>query len=455
MGPDQDRSQVPQLWRILTRNAVVSVFVLALVLRLFVAVFLSDSFSGSLILDDGTYETMAMDKAAGSTAHWDPFTHGLYKRTGTLLVPLTYLYKLFGSTHLVGQIFLGLVGACAAALVTLLAARVTSRDRAMAAGIAMAALPSLVLWSSVVLKDGLVWLLLVVMAILVAALGKGTSRDTYLCLAGSALCLALLGFLRIPSVIIAAWAMALAVWIPRGSRSPVVRGSALVMLALVPWLLGLGVAGGTVIRGAETLDDQRARLAEGAESAIVTPISERTPSTGGTTVVNGTPYPGGSGTTGATPGVTPTSGSQPPPPPPPPPGTTEDALTVNLRHLPRGLWTILVEPVPWRDTESRSMTYAKMETVLWYPLLALAVLGAPVALRRLDIFAFPLLTLGATVLAYSLAEGNIGGAYRHRSEFVWTICLLASLAFTKLKGSETADQPDVNPGTTMKEGSRS
>lgn len=101
------------------------------------------------------------------------------------------------------------------------------------------------------------------------------------------------------------------------------------------------------------------------------------------------------------------------------------------------------------------MTYAKMETVLWYPLLALAVLGTPLALRRLDMFAFPLLSLGATVLAYSLAEGSIGGAYRHRSEFVWAICLLASLAFVKREGSEAADQPEVNPGTTMKEGSRS
>lgn len=93
---------------------------------------------------------------------------------------------------------------------------------------------------------------------------------------------------------------------------------------------------------------------------------------------------------------------------------------------------MLFEPVPWRQTTSANMSFARWESIIWYPLVVLAAIGVVVARRRLLTLAFALLVGAGMLLVYALAEGNIGTAYRHRGEFVWVVALFAGFGLEYL-----------------------
>jgi hypothetical protein len=87
---------------------------------------------------------------------------------------------------------------------------------------------------------------------------------------------------------------------------------------------------------------------------------------------------------------------------------------------------MLVEPLPWQFGENRSVQLAAAETLVWYPLLALAVIGLVLWRRQLGLIAFPVLVAGGVAVMYGLAEGNFGTAYRHRGELVWAVTVIAA-----------------------------
>jgi len=99
----------------------------------------------------------------------------------------------------------------------------------------------------------------------------------------------------------------------------------------------------------------------------------------------------------------------------------------DLRHLPTGLAVMLVGPLPWQVDGNRSVQLAALETVVWYPLLALALVGLLAVWRHRRVLAFPLLVTGAVAVMYGLTEGNFGTAYRHRGELVWAVVVLAGV----------------------------
>jgi hypothetical protein len=75
---------------------------------------------------------------------------------------------------------------------------------------------------------------------------------------------------------------------------------------------------------------------------------------------------------------------------------------------------------------------ARLETIVWYPLLALALIGLSTVWRNRRVLAFPVVAGGAIMVMYALSEGNLGTAYRHRGEFVWVIALLAALGAERI-----------------------
>jgi hypothetical protein len=113
------------------------------------------------------------------------------------------------------------------------------------------------------------------------------------------------------------------------------------------------------------------------------------------------------------------------------PGTADGGMR-SIRYLPRGLFALLVEPLPWRHG-NLSLRLAALESIVWYPLLALAGVGLTVARRHLDRFTFPILMGAGSLCMWALIEGNIGTAYRHRGEFAWVVCLLAVLGVQRLR----------------------
>ena len=379
------------------RHPVAAVFAVALVARTLVALVVYWRFGGSLLLDDATYSEMAATKAAGEAGAWAPYVDWLYLRTGVLLVPITGLYALFGPVKLLGQLYVALLGAATAAVTTRLALEAVARRWALAAGLVVALLPSQVLWSSLILKDAGVWLVLSALALVVALAGRADGARLVALGGAAAGLLTLLGFLRLHTLVVAGVALVLTAWV--GSRHCRVRRVAVAALLAVsiPWLaFGIGPAGIGIVSTSTSasLGERRAENARQSNTAVVPPA------------------PGAAGT-------------------PTPPG--DELATSNLAYLPRGLSVILFEPVPWSSGGPVLLDLARGEALLWYPLLALALVGLTSVRRHLRVAAFPLVVGCGIAVMYALVEGNVGTAYRHRGEVVWVVALGCALGLVQLQ----------------------
>lgn len=139
----------------LSRRAPLAVFSLALSLRLVTALFVRFSSGGALFLDDQSYLS-AVERAV-SSGQWSE--ERLWTSTPSLFRPLVVVNDLTVMDPFVSQCLVGLAGSTVAVLVVLIVRRLTSSTLlAFRAGLVMAVFPSQVLWSSIVLKDALVWL---------------------------------------------------------------------------------------------------------------------------------------------------------------------------------------------------------------------------------------------------------------------------------------------------------
>jgi hypothetical protein len=335
-----------------------------------------------LALDDAGYSDMAADMAAGRSAAWETPTRFLYQRTATFLIPLSLLYKVVGPSPLAGSLFVALLGAGAAAVAALLVLRPLGTGGALLAGGVVALLPSQVAWSATTLKDAAVWLVEVTVALVVAAAWRASPRRAAAALTiGGTVGLVLLGHLRVHSVVVAGWAMALAfLFSPRGRRWLTALALAVAVGGL--WVSGAGLAGIGVFTAATRLEELRAAGAEGANSAI----------------------------------------------PSDPNGWLGEAA-----YLPRGLAVILFEPSPWYQGDGTRVGFARIDTLLWYPLLPLALVGAVSVVRRHHSHLYVLIATGATAVMYAMAEGNVGTAFRHRGELVWGTAVLAAFGVEHLR----------------------
>ena len=146
------------------------VFVVAFVIRLVVATVVAVSSDGALFPDDRGYLQLADRFANSDTAIWEFMSQefmddwGLMKINAGFLLPVGYLFRLFGFHPLLGQVLSALAGAITAAAVTVLVRRHASTSAALFSGLAIATFPSQVLWSSLVLKDSFTWMALALLA---------------------------------------------------------------------------------------------------------------------------------------------------------------------------------------------------------------------------------------------------------------------------------------------------
>jgi hypothetical protein len=102
-------------------------------------------------------------------------------------------------------------------------------------------------------------------------------------------------------------------------------------------------------------------------------------------------------------------------------------LSENLRYLPRGVAVVLFWPYPWQATSNAAVRVARLENLVWYPVLLVGLIGLGQVLRHRAVLLVPLLLAGGLGLASALTEGNFGTAYRHRGEFVWVAAILAAV----------------------------
>jgi hypothetical protein len=105
----------------------------------------------------------------------------------------------------------------------------------------------------------------------------------------------------------------------------------------------------------------------------------------------------------------------------------------DLLCAPSGLRLMLLDPFPNQLSKSRSMLPAFVEHVLWYPLLAFAMIGVWRIRRWKPQIAYVGLVAAGAILMWALIDRNFGTAYRHRGEFLWALVVLAAIGFDQLR----------------------
>lgn len=438
---DDDMSRpgaVRRLIDVAGRHPVLTVAVAAFLVRAVVAAVIVLMDDGVLIPDEMQYIELATASADGrGAAGWSPiYGPALYSATSTFLIPLTALFKVLGAWRFWGQLLAAAGGAATAAMVTHLAGGFVRRNIAVIAGLLVALWPSQVLWSSVVLRESMVWATLA--AIAVGLVTAAHARDDRVLTAGvAAVGLSLWGLshLRVQSFVATAWAVALAVPLLRGRRR-LVRTLAIWLLVLVvPLETGQGLGSYTMLeRALPALGRTRVASSTNAQSAFIKPVDQVEPS-------------------GAASGVAPSTSTTLPVLNTPGLDLSEPTLVVsgdgtvylvqetagaNARYLPKGLVAILGRPFPWEATNDIDLAMARAENALWFALYALAIAGAWWHRRRWRELAFPI-ACGAGVLAVAaLVQGNLGTAFRHRAQVLWILALLAGLALERIADRRAA-----------------
>ena len=471
--PGRTRPQLGGLVDLVRRRPAAAAFVLALAVRAVVALVIFVRSGGTLFPDDARYDEMTTGWVEGTTEEWDDFTRLLFREMWAFSLPLTGAKLLFGTAAIVGQLTVAVVGALAAAATTRVARELVRPGFAFAAGAAVALFPSVVLWSSLMLKDAFVWLLCACLALLVVELTRARGRRRWLLAIAIVVALVLLDAVRFHTMVIAAWSLvaAGAVVDPR-RRWPNVIGAAAIAVVL-PAVLGHGLGGSDLVR-ARSLNEWRALNAIDAETAVVAPVVTHESATARSEAAAAAaaaadaqaaallaeaealdppdaqvpPDPQAVAAAASlraqaeealqraqaeaaaaaaldeaadqaidTPVVDDGAGGAAP---------VEDGLASNVRYLPRGVAVMLLEPYPWHRSSNGELRLAQAEHLLWYPLLLLAAVGLFARWRALDVLAVPLLLAAGSILASALTQGNFGTAYRHRAEIVWIVCLLAA-----------------------------
>jgi 4-amino-4-deoxy-L-arabinose transferase-like glycosyltransferase len=114
-------------------------------------------------------------------------------------------------------------------------------------------------------------------------------------------------------------------------------------------------------------------------------------------------------------------------------------LNRGLVSLPKLLGTVCINaiyfmltPMPWQMvTKSRLVAFPQM--IVWYIILLFSMFGfAALALKKPRTAMLIAVPAALGIIAYSLAEGNMGGAFRHRDPFAPFFIIMASAAWSAL-----------------------
>ncbi len=304
---------------------------------------------------------------------------------------ITYLvagiYSVTGSDILAAQFFCAVIGAATVPLVYVCVRKIFRNDRvSLVSALLVGFYPAFVIWSSQLLKDGLIVFCLVLAMAMILNL-----RERFDYTSAVVLLIALFGVLSLRFYIFymmsAAMLGAFLVGSGKSNQSIVRNLIILMVLGLGLAYLGVGRDAGTNLEkygGLEQL--QRAR--SGAAQA-------------------------GSGF-GQELDVS----------------TTEGAISA----LPVGFVYVMFAPFPWQIFSNTTFLIALPDMIIWWLSIPLLVMGIIYTIRHrlrdaLGIIIFSLML----TLAYSLFQGNIGTAYRHRIQIQVFLFMFVAVGWTLVK----------------------
>ncbi len=361
------------------RTFLLRLFVLAVVVRVFVATIifhgqLEEFFGG----DANTYDIYG--KSLAAAWHGDKYHLSRYEGFAAsgasawgMLYLVAFVYELVGENMFAIQLINASVGASTALIVYYTAQSIFNNKRvSRLTAILVGFFPSLVLWSSQALKDGLIVFALALAILATIRLMEKITLGYALVLLGCLLSLLTLRF-YIFYMLSAAVAGSFLLGVKSVSIDGLMRRFvAMVAVGMVfTWLGVVRFAGLQIDRYANLQVIQQSRLdqAQTADTGFAKDVDV---------------------------------------------GTTEGALTV----IPIGLLYLMFAPFPWQLASLRqSITLPEM--IVWWVSFPLLILGIWYAVKhRLREVAPIVLFTTMLTLAYSLFQGNVGTAYRQRSQLL-------------------------------------
>lgn len=335
-----------------------------------------------------TYDERGFALAEYWWAH-DPLPSDIGSRTANWGMDyfVAGLYSIFGRNIFLAQCAVAVFGAATPGLVYLCAHEIFHNKRvSRIASLLVAFFPSFIVWSGQLLKDGLVVFLIVLAMITVLELQK---RFSYI--AAGLLVVSLFGILAMRFYVFYMVAVAVVgsfvVGISKTNRGIVQR-----MVAII--VVGVGLTYFGVLRMAEQnletfgslerVQVSRASLTRTADSGFGEEIDV---------------------------------------------STTQGAISA----IPIGLIYLMLAPFPWEVSSLRS-AITTPEVLVWWAMIPVVIMGIVYTVRHRLRAALPILIFSLMLtLAYSIFQGNVGTAYRQRTQIQVFLFIFFAVGWVLIK----------------------
>lgn len=297
------------------------------------------------------------------------------------------IYFIVGKSILNAQSFCAVIGAATAPMVYFCAQNIYQNKRvAKISALSIAFFPSFIIWSSLLMKDGLIIFLLVAAMTMVLLLQKKFSLPVVLVLIFSLFGVISLRF-YIFYMLAAAVTGSFLIGLSSSVQSMVRNLIAVVVIGLSLTYLGvLNNAPGEIDKFANLEAVQRSRqdLARSAESGFGEDVDV---------------------------------------------STAEGAIAA----LPVGFTYLMLAPFPWEVSNFRQ-AITLPEVLLWWALIPLIIYGIWYTLKNRLREAIPVLIFSLMLsMAYSIFQGNVGTAYRQRAQIQVFLFIFAAVGWTLLQ----------------------
>lgn len=294
------------------------------------------------------------------------------------------IYFIFGQSTLVAQSFCGFIGALIAPMVYFCAEKIFhNRQVAKISALCAALFPSFIIWSSQLMKDGLIIFLLVVTMTMVLQLQKKFSYSAI-----TVLILSLFGIISLRFYIFYMVAIAAAGSFVIGLNTSV---QSIVRNTIAVVVIGLALTYLGVIRNASSDFEQFGSLerVQGSRSDMITRADS---GFGGDIDVS----------------------------------TSEGAIAA----LPIGFTYLMLAPFPW-DVNKLNQALTLPDVLAWYALIPFLISGLWYTLKNRLRSAIPILIfLLMLTIAYSIFQGNVGTAYRQRTQIQVFLFIFIAVGWT-------------------------
>ena len=377
----------------------VTIFLIALFARLLLGLIihyfeLRNVFGPDAFLYDAAGQRLA-EIWSGDAAGANKITNRAIMTVGTgwgMSYLVGAIYFVFGKSMLVAQSFCGVIGAATAPLVYFCAQRIFNNRRVSRfAAIGIAVFPAFIIWSSQILKDGLIIFLLVASMTAVMEIQKKFSG-----VAIGVLVACLIGILSLRFYIfymaIVAIGCSFLIGLNTSVKSTIrnVAAVGLVGIALVYFgVIGNATQEFKTYGSLERVQLSRNDLVESASSGFGGDIDVSTP---------------------------------------------EGAISA----IPVGMINLMLAPFPWQ-VKKWTQAVILPEMFLWWAMIPILISGLWYSVKNRLRSALPiLLFVGMLTVAYSIFQGNIGMAYRQRTQIqVFLFIFIAVGAVLILEKRET------------------